>query len=64
MRFEIKSTVGAGRAVGRTFKRASVARSQGLPEMQLNVDESFDDLDIGESKKGRKICHAFVTNSP
>jgi hypothetical protein len=32
--------------------------------MQLNVDDCFDDLDIGESKKVKKICRAFGANSP
>ena len=36
-------------------QRVGVDMVEDLPEMQLKGDECFDDLDIGESKKVKKI---------
>ena len=49
--------------VWKSRQRVGVKKVEDLPEMQLKGDECFDDLDIGESKKVKKICRAFVANS-
>jgi hypothetical protein len=58
-----RNRVGAGMARGGTNQRCINNEGEDLPEMQLKVDECFDDLDVGESKAKRSVFE-FVTNSP
>ena len=62
--FKVSRVLDVEEVVVREHPKGVSEQGQDLPEMPIKVDECFDGLDIGESKKVEKIRRAFAANSP